>query len=275
MTNDDNTVKEMKKKFEEVIKEQKGDDYDNPKIIGITILLVITDNSAPQGTTVDEKKMRDAFKQLKFGVWTVTNPTFKELAAVMHLCTNHTYMTEPWCNAIIIYFAGHGGSQDGKAYVITAKDGNQSTKYFIDDGIIYPLQPSLAPHLGSRYRLFFFDCCMSEGSNTGVTPSPYVPLPQNNVTPSFLPPRGLCLVAYATSMSYTATGSFNRGGVWTRKLVENICNYDLPISVLLDLTYEDVARETNQEGKGDDRHVQGSNYSSSLGLFFLRSNHEC
>lgn len=257
----------MEVKFEQSIKQRQKD------IHGIAIVLGVVDSSGPHGTDIDIDNVKETFEGLGFGVWVVRNPTAKQIAAVVHIGTNHYYMYETWCKCIVFYFAGHGGSYNGKGYVIpAAQEGdNPDPKYYIDEGIVYPFQPNQAPKLGSRFRLFFFDCCLKQGKNEARTFPTTSDPPNLGNSPSSLPPRGQCLVAYATSLHYPSSGNYLKGGVWTNHLCKNIKeNVDSPLSTILDMTYDDVVEETNLEGMASSKTVQGPHYNSSIGLFYLK-----
>ena len=205
-------------------------------------------------------------------MWVVENPTAKQLAAVVHIATTHHYIFSTWCEGIVFYFAGHGGSFNGKEYVIPVRDGDLNPMYYIDEGIVYPFQPGYEDRLGSRFRIFFFDCCRVQTKSTAKQPVSSKPL--HSKPPSSLPPRGQCLIAYATSLHYVSSGSYSTGGIWTKHLCNNINKHanNKSISDILDITYDDVVKETNLEGKTVDSEtvVQGSEYKSSLGLFYLK-----
>jgi hypothetical protein len=273
LTEDEKETKRVH--FEGEIKQQKNETEGG--LVGIAIVLGVVDSDAPQGTDIDLHKIKETFRNLKFGVWKVENPTAKDIAAVIHVGTTHEYMTETWCHCILFYFAGHGGSHNGKGFVIpsvkkTDHDNNMHhDKYYIDEGIVYPFQPNKARHLGSRFRLFFFDCCLKEikQENKEIVISS---APKGSETPSSLPPRGQCLVAYATSLHYPSSGDFSRGGTWTNLLCQNIDKYSdkYPISFILDKTYDDVVYETDKTGQATKKNVQGPHYNSSIGLFYLK-----
>ena len=273
MSSGDEVIITLTKSFEQSLKGRDG-------LNGIAIVLAVVDSSAPAGTTVDINNVKSTFEKLNFGVWVVRDPTAKQLAAVVHIATNHHYMYSTWCHCIMFYFAGHGGSFNGKEYVIPVRDdGDPNPMYYIDEGIVYPFQPNNAPLLGSRFRIFFFDCCLTQTKSTATEPVSSKPL--HSKPPSSLPPRGQCLIAYATSLHYVSGGSYSTGGIWTKHLCNNINEYadNLPLTTILDITYDDVVKETNLEGKTLDSEtstvVQGPHYNSSIGLFYLKGKNYC
>ena len=228
--------------------------------VGVAIILGIVNRYGPQGTDLDVELIKATFESLKFGVYVIKNPDIDKIAAVIEVARTAIYPMS--YQFIVMYYAGHGGSEDGKGYVIPC--GDNDPRFYIDEGIVFPFQPSQAPNLSDRYRLFFFDCCLKTSSKAGEVPvmqrsDPTRPPKQ----PSFLPPRGQCIIAYATSLEAASSGNYISGGIWTKKLCNNL-RYDVPISTILDMTWSDVVKETL--GKK----IQGPHYVSSVGSLFLR-----
>ena len=227
--------------------------------VGVAIILGIVNKYGPQGTDRDVELIKTTFENLKFGVYVVKDPDIDKIAAVIQVASTTIYPTS--YKFVAMYYAGHGGSEDGKGYLIPC--GDNDPRFYIDEGIVFPFQPSQAPHLSDRYRLFFFDCCLKTSSEEGKVPVMQKSDPKQ---PSFLPPRGQCVVAYATSLEAVSSGDYITGGIWTKALCNNL-RYDVPISTILDMTWNDVVEETRQKlGKN----IQGPHYVSSVGSLFLR-----
>ena len=251
ISGDDEVVKTLRVKYEQSIMQQRN-------MIGIAVILgVVDDHLGPNCTDNDIDNIKATFENLKFGVWMIKNPTAKEIAAVVHIATTHSYMYEKRCECIVFYFVGHGGSFNGKSYVVPVQGGSADPdpKYYIDEGIIIPFQSNQP---GKMFSLFFFDCCPKQSNLQPFSSGPFN-------SPSFLLPNGQCLVAYATSLHYPS--NYSEGGIWTKHLCANINKYDLPLSTVLDITYDDIFKETTSSTSD----VQGSLYNSSVGLFYLRS----
>ena len=227
-----------------------------PQAKGLAIVIGV---SGPPGIHDDVQNISLTFKRdLGFAVWQHNDPLLEELACLLQVAAEFNYPIS--YKFIVFYYAGHGGSDDGHGYVIPAEDDQcdeTNNKLFIDEGIVSPFRPKNAPNLANRYRLFFFDCCLSESRERG----PNIPKKKQQMK---LPAHGNCLVAYSTFMTNEAAGDTDVGGIWTRYLYENL-KLDLPITSILDITYNEVVEGTQKELS-----LQGPHYVSCIGTVYLK-----
>ena len=181
------------------------------------------------GTTRDVANVERTFKQLNFAVYDVINPTAEELATLMKAAGDLDY---PLCyKYVAFYFAGHGGiDKDGKQFIVGLQtEDSQKTKVMhIDEYIINPLKPL---HDKNKSRLFFFDCCQSEGEGVEFFIG----------SSRAKPPPGQ-LVAFASNIGQKSWGDKKDGGIWTRHLCENLRKFNESITDILAQTYDDVVK---------------------------------
>ena len=230
--------------------------------VGVAVIFANVSKSGPTGTDIDVKTVRTTFEKLQYAVFIVLDPTSDDILAVSEFMAKD-YPYDRKIETIVIYYAGHGGSVDGNGYII----GVDNEKVDINEGIVSLFQPMHTKTIADRNLLFFFDCCLSSDDPQNEHQQPQSGQTKEQVfVPSYLPRKGKYLIAYATSVGEKSTGNFVKGGIWTSALFDNIKNYDLPITALLDKTWKDVVNK----GKKDGTTVQGSHYISSLGTFFLR-----
>ena len=165
-----------------------------------------------------------------------------------------------------MYYAGHGGREDGKGYLIPCKD--KDPRFY--EGIVFPFQPSQAPRLSDHYQLLFFDCCLKKAlRQERYLSCKYLILQNLPKQPLFLPPCGHCIIVYATvatSLAAASSGDYITEGILTKTLCNNL-QYDVSISSILDMTWNDVVEETCQKLG---QNIQGPHYVSSVGSLFLR-----
>ena len=206
--------------------------------------------------------MRTTFEKLQYAVFIVLDPTSDNILTISDfMAKKYSYLRN--IETIVVYYAGHGGSVDGNGYIIGVDD----KKVDINEGIVSLFQPMHTNTIADRNLLFFFDCCLSSDDPQNECQKPQSGQTKEQVfVPAYLPRKGKYLIAYATSVGEKSKGHFVKGGIWTSALFDNIKNYDLPITALLDKTWQDVVNK----GKKDGTIVQGSHYISSLGTFFLR-----
>jgi hypothetical protein len=257
---------------------------DDPRI-GLVVVISITTSEGPTNTGPDQdvKVIKKTFGELlNYAVWEVQNPHKEKIQqALQHAIINlpHKY------KHIIVYYSGHGCSdQDGKAYIETQKkDDNSETKLYIETDIISMFKKERA-RLQNKYCMFFFDCCLDLPGSGGtinqvstvnqglgdclIAANPSVTTSNSSHGMSvFLPPDGFYLVAYSTTLRSKAYGNYIQGGSWTSKLCENITNYDLPISTILEITWWDLVKEGSNTGC-----IQAPHFISNIGPVFLRGN---
>ena len=231
-------------------------------LVGVAVIFANVSKSGPTGIDIDVKTVTTTFEKLQYAVFIVLDPTSDDILAVSEFMAKD-YPYDRKIETIVIYYAGHGGSVDGNGYII----GVDNEKVDINEGIVSLFQPMHTKTIADRNLLFFFDCCLSSDDPQNEHQQPQSGQTKEQVfVPSYLPCKGKYLIAYATSVGEKSTGNFVKGGIWTSALFDNIKNYDLPITALLDKTWKDVVNK----GKKDGTTVQGSHYISSLGTFFLK-----
>ena len=239
--------------------------------IGLVIVLAITSSQGPAGTSVDEHKVAELFRELNYAVWVVRDPHVHKIEAALKVAIAPD-LFPPNFKYVIVYYTGHGGSDtNGKGFIepLQTNEYPDRTRYFIQDQIISKFEPKNAPHLQSVKRLFFFDCCLNiSGTGNSASASPHVASQQQSSGSSinFIPPSGYYLVAYATTLGDKSFGNYATGGKWTEQLCENIRNYNMPITAILDKTWSDLVKQN----AGTGRPIQAPHYISSVSTLSLR-----
>ena len=229
--------------------------------VGVALIFADVTSGGPIGTNIDIQNVKNILKKLKYATFTIPAPTSKAIMEILKIMSSG-YSYPDHIRSIVVYFACHGGIVGGKACVFGA-DGE---KVLInEDGIVSLFKPTNAKAIGDRKCLFFFDCCLKSSQENEQEPQSCTATEQMLV-PAYLPKDGKHLIAYATSKRSEATGDDKNGGIWTSTLFDNIAKYDLPITVILDKTCEDVAEKSLKDGPL----VQNPYYVSSLGTFFFR-----
>ncbi len=229
---------------------------ENPNAKGLAIVIGASDAT---GTIADVKNMKSAFKALNFVVYAEKTATRDEICKIVQAATEYSDY-EPSCKCFAFYYAGHGGSDDGHSYILPYTIDDTEEKLYIKEGIVDFFSPENNPRLGKnpaqdRYRLFFFDCCLSDQDSRDVSKKRSL---------GNLPAGANMLVAYATSMKYKSKGSAGLGGTWTSVLHKNLLQ-DLSITTILDITCDEVIN------KGIiDKYNQAPHYISSVGILCLK-----
>lgn len=165
-------------------------------------------------------------------IFIVRDPPAEELACLMRAAAELKDSYPFKCSYVAFYFAGHGGidSKSGKPFIVGLQKDHSSLETLpIEDYIINPLKCLQEKKIS---RLFFFDCCQSEGQGNefrGVTftkkPKPYAGE----------------LIAYATNKGQKSWGDKKNGGIWTYHLCKNLREQvDMDITSILSKTIDDV-----------------------------------
>ncbi len=189
------------------------------------------------GTAVDVANVESTFKGVNFAVFTVRDPPAKDLACLMQAAAEVEYPYK--YTYVAFYFAGHGGTdvKTNNMYVVGLQtDDSGITILPVEEYIINPLK-SLQEKAISR--LFFFDCCQSEGKGTEF---------RDTITKK---PKSIAgeLIAYATNKGEKSWGDRTKGGIWTHHLCKNIRESDEDIIRIVTKTTDDVsnAKESFQQ----------------------------
>ena len=189
------------------------------------------------GTAVDVSNVETTFKGVNFAVFPVRDPPAEELACLMQAAAEVEY---PYKYAYVaFYFAGHGGTdvKTGNMYVVGLQtDDSETTILPVEEYIINPLKSLQEKSIS---RLFFFDCCQSEGKGTEF---------RGTITKKPKPTAGE-LFAYATNKGEKSWGDRTKGGIWTHHLCNNIRESDEDIIRIVTKTTDDVlnAKESFQQ----------------------------
>ena len=214
------------------------------------------------GVKEDMKRMEGVFKKLGLAVWKMRDKDSEYVAGALQAVGRYKFPAT--YKFIIFYFSGTGESQDNHAYVHCYKDKDTPFDTLsIEKGIVAPLLAKNAPQLKGLHRIFLFDCCLKDDPAKGEA---------CRLEDISLPSFDNILMAYATSMTFTAEGD-NQGGLWTKFLAKNIMELDLPLTTVLDLTWEDAVLDfidRHPHAVRDGRKIpQGPHYTSSTGLVWL------
>lgn len=224
------------------------------------------ESNPPPGTAKDLDNVEKTFKSFNYAVADFRDCSPHELVGVSAAAANYDYPES--IRSIIIYFAGHGGYnvQNQRAFIMPGESFESRVDVYED--IVKGFEPEYSGHeMKNKYRIFLFDCCLNDPyTDTTAT----VTKVEKDI-PSYLPPRSNCLVAFGTSVKYTSAGDKKGGGYWTSALLENIREYDLPITDILEKTHEDVYQKLYElKSKGEKVEIiQGPHYSSTLGPFYF------
>ena len=220
---------------------------------GIAIIIGI---SGPEGIELDIKNMSSTFEELNFAVFSRSDLTSFELVSLLNVASNFVYPLS--YKFIVFYFAGHGGVDNGQAYVLPLQlqETKDSEKVYIQQSIVSQFSSEQSPSLQYRFRILLFDCCLTSPS---MRHDPSIKSEKFSIEA-----HGGCLVAYATSRSYKSEGNMKRGGLWTHHLHQNL-KLPLPISVILDRTHDAVKNESIASGR-----LQEPNYHSCIGEVYLK-----
>ena len=221
-------------------------------------------NTSAAGVNLDVDRMKDTFEKLNFVVMVRYDPSFVDLVALLEVAATYAYPTG-FFRFIAFYFAGHGGSDDGHAFIYPSR--SESSPLYVEEGIVekfYPEEKSSS--LGNRARLFFFDSCLKDDTVKGHGQGSA----QFEEGDAMLPARGNILVAYATSLTFSSRGGPKNGGYWTRHLYRNLVDLDLSLSAVLDITWEQTVIATAKKNKRNMYKTQGPHYISCIGLAYLK-----
>ena len=244
-------------------KKLKEEVEENLRKNGLAIVVGIAESgskeSAAAGVSKDCRKMAKVFKNLGFAVWDIEDGSSVQVAATLQTVAQTEFPNS--YKFIIFYFSGHGGSQDNHTYIqCHVDDPDEVSTLSIEKGIIAPFLTRNASKLKKLRYIFLFDCCLKDAESEVC-----------RLKDISLPSFDNILIAYATSMTFTAKGG-NEGGLWTNSLAENM-ELDCPLTSILDLTWDKVVREFIKKNQFDVDNgkliPQGPHYTSSAGLIWL------
>lgn len=236
----------------------------NDSRIGLAVVLGITSSHGPQGTFTDVQEISRVFIKLNFAVLPIHNPTSTRIDEAMKYASSDDFIPDNF-KYTVVYYAGHGGNNARGKFIMPFS--KTAEPYYIQESIISKFVSQ------RKHHLFFFDCCLTGCSSVSSTASRGSDTLQDSEdtqddVPLFIPPHGTFLVAYSTSLNEPASGDTFRGGKWTRELCNNIEKYDLPITLILDKTWDDLV--TKESGNRMTDKIQKPHYVSSVGLLSLR-----
>ena len=195
------------------------------------------------GTAKDVENIERRFKKLKFCIYTERDPTAAEIIILIKAAAKCDYPYR--YRYVAFYYAGHGGSDEFGELFITPQQAVNSNPgvevLYIEKYIVEPLNCLKDRDLT---RLFFFDCCQSQGKATHTM---YSPRDSGQVVKKTKQHPGV-LIAYATSDGQKSFGDQTNGGIWTYHLCKNL-KKDLPLVTILAETYDEIVkkRESFQE----------------------------
>ena len=201
--------------------------------VGVAIILC---NGGEFNKTAHD--MEEVFKNLEFSTKFMENASEKEIKDIVKKAAETKY---PETYKFVLYSVGHGKNENGKEYIDVANDG----KVYIEEDITNKFQPDEATEIHSIPKLFFFDNCRGETTDTGIEKPAAKPKPK-------MPGKGNMLVAYSTHPGFVAA-IIETGGIskhrWSEFLMEQ-----LPV----DQSIYEVLQKTNASLKKE--YVRNENY---------------
>lgn len=215
-----------------------------PKFEGAQGIIFIVGVYGADGTAVDVDNVEETFKKLNFTVFVEQDPPAEEIACLIQAAAEVTYPADKY-QYVAFYFAGHGGSdQFGNNYIVGLQADGSRMEFLRIEDIITPLKCLQEKKVS---RLFFFDCCQSEGQGTAFgdtsrDASSIIalcdPLPRKQ-KPKPYPGE---LVAYATNKGGKSWGDKDKGGIWTYHLCKNLRESNEDIVSIITTTTDDVIK---------------------------------
>jgi len=205
------------------------------------------DPNLPQlvGTEVDCEKLEEALHYLGFTV-----SVKKDLTKIKLLDTVEEYanMDHKDCDCFVICVMSHGDSETGLLY---AKD----TTYCHSE-IWDWFSAEKCPKLAEKPKLFFFDACRGNKSDSGVTRNIQV----DSSGPSYrIPSFSDFLMSYSSAEGYLSWYDTREGSWFTQTLAKVLTDYGFKYDLLtlLTLVNQRVAYDfpTNVSGKKEE-HLQ-------------------
>ena len=195
-------------------------------------IILIVGMFGAAGTVVDIENVQQTFKELNFAILLIQDPTASEIASLIEGAAKFQYPYR--YKFVAFYYAGHGGIDKlGRPFVVPLQITNSNSDILhIEQFIIEPLKQK------DLTRLFFFDCCQSQRSDTVAFRSTDM---SYFVTKKPKPHPGQ-VVAYAASKGQMSVGDTNKGGLWTHHLCKHLSK-EHPIVTVLAETYKDVVKE--------------------------------
>ena len=215
------------------------------KRVGLVVIMGVVNKHGPQGTDIDIKRVKETFEGLNFATWVIKDPTPNKVREAVKIVTEYNFPLG--FKGVVVYYAGHGGSYNEQGFFILPSADDKTENFFIDSELIALFQPKNEKcRLADRYRLFLFDCCLKEDTNSGTIHTPQTVIESNPNLPRYQPEVDYTLVAHAAYVREASKGKFWNGGVWTHYLCDNIKLHasTKTIGAILEITRNDVIRET-------------------------------
>ena len=217
----------------------------NDKRVGLVVIMGVVNKHGPQGTDIDIRRIKETFEGLNFATWVIKDPTPNKVREAVKIVTEYNFPLG--FKGVVVYYAGHGGSYNEQGFFILPSADDKTENFFIDSELIALFQPKNEKcRLADRYRLFLFDCCLKEDTNSGTIHTPQTVVKSNPNLPRYQPEVDYTLVAHAAYVREASKGKFWDGGIWTHCLCKNI-KLDAStktIGAILNTTRDDVIRET-------------------------------
>ena len=201
-----------------------------PRGEGSCGLAIIVGNTGDDENGVEEdmETMADTFHQLGLAIWVMKDQTTAMITGAIQTIASHTF--PPDYKYIIFYFAGHGGSQNNRAFIWTADFKDESLedgKLYIEEGIISRLLPQNTPNLSEDIqRIFLFDSYLEDD---------FVRACPRQRQPMFIPQHDNVVTASYTSSKASERTEATDGGTWTRSLSETMIEKKCPVSGVKEL----------------------------------------
>lgn len=196
---------------------------------------------------------------LDYAIAQVIDPSASLLSAVMRDAGNVEKYSLQQCKylKIIVYFLAPIGSEEGKKYVTCC-----TGRCFVKENIVDPVSC-----LSQWQKFFFFDGYRSHESLDSegrvMTSVDIEAMETSTDSPAWRPKQGDTLVAYSPFACVKREDHTHPPiATWTNTLCDNIDSFILPISTLLDKTWDEVALSTST--------VHEPHYVSSMGMTFLQ-----
>ena len=215
------------------------------KRVGLVVIMGVVNQHGPPGTDRDIERVKKTFGDLNFATWVIKDPTPDVTREAVKIVTEYDFPLS--FRGVVVYYAGHGGSYNDKGYFFLPCGNDKHDKFLVDSELIAPFQPKNKEcRLANRFRLFLFDCCLTEDKKSEEAPTAKTVITTNPLLPTYQPEDDYTVVAHASYLRKPAHGDLE-GGVWTICLCNNIEKYanNKTISAILEQTRLDVISKTH------------------------------
>ena len=179
--------------------------------------------------------MEKVFKNLEFSTKFMEDASEEDIKDIVKIAAEAEY---PENYKFVFYSVGHGNHDNGKEYINVANGG----KVYIEEDITDKFQPDEATEIHSIPKLFFFDNCRGETTDTGIE------IPAKELlatTKPKMPGKGNMLVAYSTHPGFGAAIIWNTHR-WSEFLIKQL-QKNQSIYAVLQKTNADLMEEYKKE----------------------------